>query len=59
MAKYVLPIALQAHGDALLGLGNTADAQKAYVEALALRRAEVPVNEKVVVELEGHLRALR
>lgn len=59
VAQYVLPIALQANGDALLGLGNPAQAQTAYTEALALRRAEVPRNEKTILALEQRLRELR
>ena len=59
VAQYVLPIALQANGDAFRGIGNTTDARKAYAEALALRRDETPVNEKVIAELEQRLGALR
>lgn len=59
VANYVLPIAQQAHGDALRGLGNTAGARKAYLEAVASRRGEVPVNAKVILELEQRLQELR
>ncbi len=49
--QYLLPIALQALGDAQQGMGNQAAAKQAWTEALTLRRAEIPSSEKAIGEL--------